>query len=546
MKVLLAQINTLVGAIEENAAKVRDGIARGRAQGADLVLFPELTLTGYPPKDLLEFPWFVEKNEAALADLSRATNGVAALVGFVSHHESAAGKGLHNSAALLARGKVVSVHHKTLLPTYDVFDERRHFDPAPDVHAVALNGLRLGVSICEDCWNDRLYWRHQIYPVDPIEKLAEQRMEVLINISASPFALGKRRVKNEMFTRIAARHGVPVVHVNLVGGNDSIVFDGSSCVFDRGGNIVVQLADFREDSALIDLDRLGGGPMREVAESDEAQVYEALLLGIRDYMAKTGFRRAAIGLSGGIDSALTAALAAAAIGPENVLGVSMPSVYSSRGSLDDARALAENLGIEYRVISIGPMYEAYLRALPELVGGDHPDLAAENLQARLRGVILMAISNKHGHFVLATGNKSELATGYCTLYGDMVGGLAVLGDVPKTLVYRLARYINERAGRDLIPRSSITKPPSAELAPNQKDTDSLPPYEVLDPIVAAYVEDHLDLEAIVARGFERKVVERVIRMINCAEYKRIQAATVIKVTSKAFGYGRRMPIAAKY
>jgi len=545
MRVFLAQINTTVGAIEENAAKVREWIGRARSEKADLAVFPELTLTGYPPKDLLEFSWFVEKSQTAIERLAEATNGIAALVGFVSRRDAGEGKLLHNSAALLADRRIVSVHHKTLLPTYDVFDEGRYFDPAPEVHAVQFRGRRLGISICEDCWNDRLYWRRRLYAVDPIEQLSGRGMEVLVNLSASPFAMGKRKIKEEMFAQIAARHRVPVIHVNLVGGNDSLVFDGWSNVFDPRGEIVAQLADFREDGAAVDLDRLAG-PMREVASSDEEQVYEALLLGIRDYLRKCGFSRAVIGLSGGIDSALTAALAAAALGPTNVLGVSMPSRYSSSGSVEDARLLAENLGIEYRVVPIEPVYAACLQSLPELAGEKGPDLAAENVQARARGMILMAFSNKHGHLVLSTGNKSELATGYCTLYGDMVGGLAVLADVPKTLVYRLAHHINERAGRDLIPRSSIEKPPSAELRPNQRDTDSLPPYEILDPIVAAYVEDRLDTEEIVARGLDRATVESVVRRINQNEYKRLQAAPGIKVTSKAFGYGRRMPIAARY
>lgn len=545
MKVFLAQINTVVGAVEENAARVEQWIASARSAGADLVVFPELTLTGYPPKDLLEFPSFVEKNIAALERLAPATRDIAALVGFVARSEQGEGKGLHNSAAFLADGRIASVHHKTLLPTYDVFDEGRHFDPAPSVRIARLGDRRLGVSICEDCWNDRLYWRRRIYPVDPIERLAEQGMDVLINLSASPFALGKRRIKREMFALIASHHGVPLVHVNLVGGNDSLVFDGWSNVFDREGRTVAQLADFREDGALVDLDK-PDGPAHSVTSTDEEQVYEALLLGTRDYLHKCGFKKAVIGLSGGIDSSLAAALAAAALGPENVLGVSMPSRFSSQSSLDDARSLAENLGIQYKVIPIEPAYRAFLGTMPDLKGEGAPELAAENLQARLRGVILMTISNKYGHLVLATGNKSELATGYCTLYGDMVGGLAVLGDVPKTLVYRLAHFINRQAQREVIPRRIIEKAPSAELRPGQKDTDSLPPYEVLDPIVAAYVEDRLDVDAIVERGFDRATVQSVVARINHNEYKRLQAPPAIKVTSKAFGYGRRMPIAAKY
>ena len=545
MNIFLAQINTTVGAIEENTAKVRQWIARARNEGADLVIFPELTLTGYPPKDLLEFSWFVDKNRAAVEQLCDATKGIGALVGFVSRRDTGEGKGLHNSAAFLADGRVASVHHKTLLPTYDVFDEGRHFDPAPEVRPVHFRGLRLGVSICEDCWNDRLYWRRRIYRVDPIEQLGRHGIDALINLSASPFALGKRQVKREMFGQIASRYKVPVIHVNLVGGNDSLVFDGWSNVFDGSGAVVAQLADFREDGALVNLGQ-PAGPLRPVASSDEEQVYEALVLGTRDYLGKCGFKRAVVGLSGGIDSSLAATLAAAAIGAQNVLGLLMPSRYSSQGSLDDARQLAENLGIEHRIIPIEPIYAACLESLTELTAEGEPELAAENLQARIRGMILMAISNKYGRLVLATGNKSELATGYCTLYGDMVGGLAVLADVPKTLIYRLAHFINERAGCELIPRSSIEKPPSAELRPDQKDTDALPPYEVLDPIVAGYVEDRLDVEAIVARGFDRATVESVVRRINRNEFKRLQAAPGIKVTSKAFGHGRRMPIAARY
>jgi len=545
MKVFLAQINTTVGAVEENARKVREWTARARNAGADLVVFPELTLTGYPPRDLLEFPSFVEKNLAALEDLRDLPEDIGVVVGFVARQQVGEGKGLHNSAALLAGGRIVSVHHKTLLPTYDVFDEGRYFDPAPRVHPVEFGGRRVGISICEDVWNDKLYWRRRIYPVDPIEKLGEQGLDLLINIAASPFALGKRRIKQGMFAQIARRYGVPLVHVNLVGGNDSLVFDGRSNVFDAEGRIVAQLADFREDGALVDLES-PSGPMREVTATDEAEVREALILGIRDYLGKCGFQRAVIGLSGGIDSALTATLAASALGPDNVLGVSMPSRYSSQGSLDDARALAENLGIAYRVVPIETIYSACLEVMPELEGEQGPKLAAENVQARIRGLILMAISNNEGRLVLATGNKSELATGYCTLYGDMVGGLAPLGDVPKTLVYRLARHINETAGRELIPRSTIEKPPSAELRPGQKDTDSLPPYDLLDPVVSAYIEEHISAEEIVERGFDREMVEGIIRRINRNEYKRLQAPPVLKVTSKAFGYGRRMPIAARY
>ena len=544
MKIALGQINTTVGAIARNTDRVIATLEAARDMGGDLVVLPELTLTGYPPKDLLHRHSFIKRNLDALERVARATSTLpAAVVGFVDHDENRDGAGLFNAAALCAEGRLVSVHRKSLLPTYDVFDEGRYFDPALENSVAEFKGLRLGISICEDIWNDALYWRQRgrrRYARDPIEDLAAQGFDLLLNVSASPYWENKRRLKREMFAATARRYGRPLAQVNLVGGNDSLVFDGWSNVFDAEGNIVAQARDFEESLVLYDTDT-GRGAIEPTREEEIELICEALTLGLRDYVGKCGFRSAVVGLSGGIDSAVTAALAARALGADRVTGVAMPSPFSSDHSMRDARALAENLGIEFLVIPIQPVYEKCLETLTPHFGGRPFDAAEENLQARIRGNILMALSNKFGHLVLSTGNKSELAVGYCTLYGDMSGGLAVLSDVPKTMVYQLAEFLNRAQER--IPRNSISKRPSAELRPDQFDTDSLPPYDVLDPIIRAYVEEHLYVDEIARRGFDRATVERVIAMIERNEYKRQQAATGLKVTSRAFGYGRRMPIA---
>ncbi len=540
MKILLAQINTIVGALEHNTQIIIETIRKARAQNIDLVVFPELTLTGYPPKDLVEKKWFVEKNVHQLDALTPETEGIGAIVGYLAPNPTAEGKGTFNSAALLCDKSISSVHHKSLLPTYDVFDEARYFDPAPSITPALFRGKRLGISICEDIWNDQLHWGRRLYKRDPILELTEQRVDLMINISASPFTLGKRQIKHDMFSQIARRHQVPVVHLNLVGGNDSLIFDGWSNVFNQQGEIVVQGRDFQEDLLLYDTEQTSGEHHPTTAEGME-RLYQALCLGLRDYVKKCGFKRVVIGLSGGMDSSLVAVLAVAALGRENVVGISMPSRFTSEVSTKDAAELTRRLGIEYRVIPIEPIFTSYLESLLEHFKDKPFDVTEENIQARIRGNILMALSNKFGYLVLSTGNKSELAMGYCTLYGDMAGGLAVISDVPKTMVYELAAYVNR--DREIIPTSVLSRPPSAELRKNQKDEDSLPPYPVLDPIIKAYVEDHKGLEDIVAMGFERSFIENIIKCIDSNEYKRHQAPPGLKVTSKAFGYGWRMPIA---
>ncbi len=544
MRIALAQINTTVGAVQENKRKILDAMDRAGKQGAEIVVFPELTLTGYPPKDLLEHPSFIDANRRALEELAEATRGEGkpgAIIGYVERRAEGDGKGLYNAAAVLDRGKIVSRHFKTLLPTYDVFDEARHFQPAPSVQIAEFRGLHIALTICEDFWNDRLYWRNRIYPVDPVQTLAEQKPDLMINISASPYCLGKPKIRAEMYSLATTRYKIPLVFVNLVGGNDNLIFDGRSEAWGIEGKVLHQSPSFQEDLSVVGIDSnsVGHGTFAEIDSNEE--IYRALTLGVRDYVGKCGFKKVVIGLSGGIDSALTAVIAADALGPENVCGVAMPSQFSSEHSRTDAKQLAKNLGIEFHLLPIQSVFESALKSLNEIFKGAPFGLAEENLQARIRGNFLMTISNKFGWLVLTTGNKSELATGYCTLYGDMSGGLAVLSDVLKTRVYSLSRWVNREKER--IPKNSIEKPPSAELRPNQLDTDSLPPYDLLDPIIADYVEQRVSLQEIVARRGNKELVQRVVRMIDRNEYKRQQMPTGLKVTGKAFGYGRHMPIA---
>jgi NAD+ synthase/NAD+ synthase (glutamine-hydrolysing) len=448
-----------------------------------------------------------------------------------------------NSAALLQDGKIAFLQSKMLLPTYDVFDEMRNFAPAKSQDLFSFCGNQMALTICEDAWNDKLFWPKRLYTVDPVETLIRAGGNFVLNISSSPFWIGKRGVRRDMLTAIARHHKVPVALVNQVGGNDSLVFDGSSIVLNAEGNVIAQGSSFQEDLIYFDSKTLTG-ELHDQIEGEEASVYAALVLGTRDYMRKCGFQTAIIGLSGGIDSALTAVIAADAVGPENVIGVGMPGPYSSQGSIDDARALGKNLGIRFELLSINRAFEAYQQTLKEVFAGRKEDVTEENIQSRARGTLLMALSNKLGAIVLSTGNKSELGVGYCTLYGDMVGGLAVISDVPKTLVYRLSHYVNSRS--PVIPEATLEKPPSAELRPNQKDSDSLPPYEILDAVLEDYVEVAQSAEQIAAdHGFDLEVVRRVVRMVDRAEYKRQQAAPGIKISAKAFGYGRRFPIAAK-
>ncbi len=516
---------------------------RARAAGAGLILFPELSVCGYPPRDLVERPTFVARNRECAERIAAETAGIAVICGLVTRADSDTGKTVMNSAAWLMDGKVAFVQSKMLLPTYDVFDEMRNFAPAKSQDLFSFCGNRMALTICEDAWNDKQFWVKRLYTVDPVESLIKAGGNFVLNISASPFWIGKRELRRDMLASIARQHKVPVVLVNQVGGNDSLVFDGSSLVLNREGQVVAQGKSFEEDLIYFDSQTLSG-EMHEQIAGDEASAYSALVLGTRDYMRKCGFRKAIIGLSGGIDSALTAVIAADAIGPENVIGVGMPGPYSSQGSIDDARALAKNLGVRFELLSINPAYEAYRQTLQEVFAGHKEDVTEENIQARARGTLLMALSNKFGAIVLSTGNKSELGVGYCTLYGDMVGGLAVISDVPKTLVYRLSHFVN--SGRSAIPQDTLEKPPSAELRPNQKDSDSLPPYEVLDAILEDYIEDMHPAEQIAGdRGFDLEVVRRVIRLVDRAEYKRQQAAPGLKISPKAFGYGRRFPIAAK-
>lgn len=542
MKIAVAQINTTVGDIRGNEAKILEAYHRGVQQGAEMVIVPELALTGYPPRDLLLRGSLVDRNLAALERLAAKTGSTGLLVGYVGRNERRPGRPTTNAAALLADGRVMATRSKMLLPTYDVFDEDRYFEPADQNRPVLFKGQWLGLTICEDVWNDQDFWRERRYPRNPALELAEAGARLLFNISASPWHLGKNETRRAMLASLSAKTKCPLIYCNLVGGNDELVFDGGSLVFNGRGELVGCGQAFAEDFFLVDTE--SGEICHPTAMSEEERLYKALVLGLRDYLHKCGFRSAVLGLSGGIDSAVVACLAAAALGPDQVHGISLPSQFSSQGSLDDARQLAANLGIRYDVV---PIQEGFVTLKKQLapVFADRPeDVTEENLQARLRGVVLMAMSNKFGSLLLTTGNKSEMAVGYCTLYGDMCGGLAVISDVPKVMVYRLARFINRQ--REIIPQNSITKPPSAELRPNQTDQDSLPPYEILDAILESYVVEGCSLDEIVARGFDPATTRRVIRLINQSEYKRRQAAPGLKVTSKAFGVGRRIPIAQRY
>jgi NAD+ synthase (glutamine-hydrolysing) len=543
VKIALGQINPTVGDFAGNAAKMIEFSRRAKASGAALILFPELSVCGYPPRDLVERPSFVDRNRETAEQIAAETQGIAVICGMVTPAHAETGKSVMNSAALLQNGKIAFVQSKMLLPTYDVFDEMRNFAPARSQSLFPFCGDQVALTICEDAWNDKLFWPKRLYVVDPIEALIRAGGNLVLNISASPFWIGKREVRRDMLASIARHHKVPVAMVNQVGGNDSLLFDGSSIVLDATGKVIAQGRSFEEDLVYFDSESLTGD-LHEQIEGEEASVYAALVLGTRDYIHKCGFSRAIVGLSGGIDSALTAVIAGDAVGPENVIGVGMPGPYSSPGSVHDARALATNLGIRFELLPIDRAYEAYCETLKKIFAGHPEDVTEENIQSRARGTLLMALSNKFGAIVLSTGNKSELGVGYCTLYGDMVGGLAVISDVPKTLVYRLSHYVNSR--RPVIPTDTLEKPPSAELRPDQRDSDSLPDYEILDAVLEDYVEDAKSAERIAAdRGFDIETVRRVVRMVDRAEYKRQQAAPGIKISPKAFGYGRRFPIAAK-
>ena len=543
MKIALGQINPTVGDFSGNRNKIVEFSRRAQSAGAGLILFPELSVCGYPPRDLVERPSFVARNRDSVEQIAAETSGIAVICGLVTPAESATGKAVMNSAALLQDGRVAFVQSKMLLPTYDVFDEMRNFAPARSQDLFSFCGNQMALTICEDAWNDKLFWPKRLYTVDPIESLIRAGGNFVLNISSSPFWIGKRELRRDMLATIARHHKVPVALVNQVGGNDSLVFDGSSLVLNPQGEVIAQGRSFEEDLIYFDSKTLIGELHAQI-EGEEASVYSALVLGTRDYIRKCGFQTAIVGLSGGIDSALTAVIAADAVGAENVTGVGMPGPYSSAGSIDDARSLAKNLGIRFELLSIDAVVQAYRQTLQEVFAGRKEDVTEENIQSRARGTLLMALSNKFGAIVLSTGNKSELGVGYCTLYGDMVGGLAVISDVPKTLIYRLSHYVNSRS--QVIPLATLEKPPSAELRPDQKDSDSLPPYEILDVVLEDYVEDAHSAERIAAdHNFDIGVVRRVVRMVDRAEYKRQQAAPGIKISPKAFGYGRRFPIAAK-
>ncbi len=543
MKIALGQINTTIGDFSGNSAKMVEYASRARAAGAGLILFPELSVCGYPPRDLVERPSFVAHNQQAVERIAEQTRGISVICGLVTKAQANLGKAAMNSAALLQDGQIKFLQSKMLLPTYDVFDETRNFASAKSQELFPFCGKQMALTICEDAWNDKQFWDRPLYAVDPVESLVHAGGNFILNISASPFWVGKQELRRNMLATTARRHKLPVLMVNQVGGNDSLIFDGSSLAFNPAGEVIARGKSFEEDLIYVDSDQLTGD-VRDQLPEEEATVYAALVLGTRDYVRKCGFGQVLVGLSGGIDSALTAAIAVDAIGKENVIGVGMPGPYSSQGSVDDARQLAKNLDIRFELLGIGEVFDAYKKTLAKTFAGRKEDVTEENIQSRIRGALLMALSNKFGTIVLSTGNKSELSVGYCTLYGDMVGGLAVISDVPKTMVYRLSRYVNLKT--TVIPKETLEKPPSAELRPDQKDTDSLPEYEVLDVILEDYIEDSRSPEQIASdRGFDMALVKRVIRMVERSEYKRQQAAPGLKISTKAFGYGRRFPIAAK-
>jgi NAD+ synthase (glutamine-hydrolysing) len=556
VKICLAQINPTIGAFKQNTGKICKFINAARKKGADLVIFPEMSVVGYPPKDMLEFTGFVDRNLKALEEVKNSVTGISAIVGFVDRNVAPRGKALYNAAAYIKNRKIVSRHYKSLLPTYDVFDEDRYFEPTHNISIAKISGRKFGISICEDAWGTDVVWPGTLHHKDPIECMIRQGAEIIINISASPFTIGKQDTRLKMLINHVNRYHVPIVFVNQIGGNDDLVFDGSSVVINKNGVIVERALNFEEDLLMVEFKgsdvRACIGKSKSVRKAIPARtgegevelVYKALVLGTRDYVKKCGFKKAVIGLSGGIDSAVTAVIATRALGRDKVLGVTMPSSFSSKGSVEDSEMLAERLGIDLETIPIKSVYNAYTKTLSSVFKGLPFDVTEENLQARIRGKILMAISNKFGYLVLTTGNKSELAVGYCTLYGDMCGGLAVISDIPKTMVYDLARYINRK--KEIIPTDTIEKPPSAELRPNQKDQDSLPPYDVLDGVLRAYVEESKDVGDIVVMGYDESFVKDIISKVDRNEYKRKQAAPGLKVTTKAFGTGRRMPLAQRY
>ncbi|QTA90760.1 NAD+ synthase [Desulfonema magnum] len=543
MKIAIAQMNPIIGDFKYNVGKIKKFANKAKENSYDLIVFPELAISGYPPRDFLEKKDFVDTNLACLDKLISSVHGIGVICGFVDKNPREEGNSLYNAAVLFEDGKKLHQTHKRLLPTYDIFDEARYFEPGREVKSYPYKGRKIGITICEDIWNDKDIFRTRFYHTDPVPLIIEDGADLLINISASPFHLGKKELRWNILGAISKKYNVPLVYANQVGGNDSVLFDGTSVAFDAHGNMAARAYDFEEDIVFFDTES-SEGVVHEVTDSDTESVLKALIMGTRDYVTKCGFSKVVIGLSGGIDSALTAYIAVKALGPENVLTVFMPSRYTSRENFEDTEKLAENLGTELMQIPIDGMFKEFLKFLSPEFEENEPGITEQNIQARIRGTILMGLSNKHGHLVLSTGNKSEMAIGYCTLYGDMNGGLSVISDVPKTVVYDISRFIN--AEKEYIPKRIIEKAPSAELKPEQTDQDDLPPYEVLDIILKGYVEDLKSVDELAEMGFDKKLVADIISKVHRNEYKRYQAAPGLKVTSKAFGYGRRYPLAQRY
>jgi len=543
MKIALAQFNPIIGDFSYNTGKISAAAERARDRGCDLVVFSELAVSGYPPRDLLEKTQFVDENLAALHSLVQSIKGIGVICGYVDKPSGKAGGPVYNAAMLFEGGEILYTAYKRLLPTYDVFDETRYFEPGSDYTPYTYKDHRIGLAVCEDIWNDRGFFLNQRYPIDPVERMISSGADLIINVAASPYYAGKRQFKWDMFLNMVKKYSVPFVYVNQVGGNDSVLFDGISLAYNAEGELMARARDFEEDLVLCDTGHQQGD-IHPICQSDTESILNALIMGTRDYIRKCGFSKAVVGLSGGIDSALTAYIAVQALGADQVLLVFMPSQYTNRENFEDTKTLAANLGAELATIPIDAEFDTLLNDLSPLMNDVATEITGQNLQARIRGTMLMAISNKLGHLLLATGNKSELAVGYCTLYGDMNGGLAVLSDVPKAAVYEISRFINRDGS--IIPDRIITKPPSAELKPDQRDQDELPPYEVLDAILTAYVEDNKAPQEIVSMGFEPSVVRDIIARVDRNEFKRQQSPPGLKVTTKSFGYGRRYPIAQRY
>ena len=543
MKIALAQINPTIGDFTRNTEKIMAATEKAIGLSCDLIIFSELIISGYPPRDLLEKKDFVNANLVHLQKLIKSINGIGVICGTVDKNPSEKGNPLYNSAILFEKGKILHQVHKRLLPVYDVFDERRYFEPGKECSSFLYKGSRVGLTICEDIWNDKDFFSRRLYQVDPVERMIKEGVNLLINISASPYHAGKRGFKWDMFGAIAKKYKVPLLYVNQVGGNDSVLFDGISLAFDSKGRMAARARDFEEDIIIFDTDR-EKGDLHTVSETDTESILNALIMGTRDYVRKCGFSRAVVGLSGGIDSALTLYIAVQALGKENVAAIFMPSKYTLKENFEDTKELAANLGIKLFHVPIKGIFKNFLQDLSPLFKDVATEITGQNIQARVRGTILMALSNKFGYLLLSTGNKSELAVGYCTLYGDMSGGLAVISDVPKTMVYELSLLINKE--KEVIPERIIQKPPSAELKPDQLDQDDLPPYDVLDGILKAYIEDNKASEEIIGMGFDSSIVRDIISRVDRNEYKRHQAPPGLKVTTKSFGYGRRYPMAQRY